>query len=84
MKRTVIGSVLMITGTIIDLSIIIAASHYLLGMKEWGGLDLWSAIFGSQDLTMSLSLGVPFIIGLILFIIGLIILAQEYLNTDKK
>jgi len=81
MKRIIIGSVLMITGTIIDLSIIIVASFYLLGMKEWDGLHLWSAIFGSQ---ISLSLGVPFIIGLILFIIGLIILAQEYLNTDKK
>ncbi|MFA6940406.1 MAG: hypothetical protein WCQ54_05400 [Clostridiaceae bacterium] len=84
MKRIIIGLVIMITGVIIDLSLIITASFYVLGMTKWGGFTLWSAIFGSQDFVNRLSLREPFIIGLILFVIGLIILAKEYLNIDKK
>lgn len=84
MKRIIIGSVIMITGVIIDLSLIITASFYVLGMTKWGGFTLWSAIFGSQDSVNRLSLRAPFIIGLIIFVIGLIILGTEYFGADKK
>lgn len=87
MKKAVIGSVIMITGAVIDLTLIFAASLYLPRMSEWRGLRLWFAIFGSRDLgdaVESLSVGVPFIIGLILFVTGFIILAIEYFKPDKR
>jgi len=87
MKKTVIGSVIMITGAVIDLSLIIEASLYLPKMTEWSGSRLWFAIFGSRDfgdVAQSLSVGVPFIIGFILFVTGLIILAKEYFSADKR
>ena len=85
-KRTIIGSVLMITGAIITLSLIITATLYVPRITEWRGSKLWFVIFGAKDLgdtAQSLSVGVPFVVGLILFIIGLIILAIEYFNKDN-
>lgn len=86
MKRIVIGSVLMITGVIITLSLIITATFYVPNITQWRGSKLWFVIFGAKDLETSQSLfvGEPFTIGLILFIVGLIILAVEYFSTNKK
>lgn len=50
MKRIVIGSVLMITGVIITLSLIITATFYVPKITEWRGSKLWFAIFGAKDL----------------------------------
>ncbi|WP_055668606.1 hypothetical protein [Desnuesiella massiliensis] len=86
MKRTIIGSVLMITGVIISLSLIITATLYIPKITQWRGSKLWFAIFGAKDLgdtVQSLSVGIPFIIGLALFLIGLSILAIEYFSVKK-
>lgn len=86
MKRTIIGTVLMITGAIISLSLIIIATFCVPNITEWRGSKLWFAIFGAKDLgatVQSLSVGVPFLVGLILFIIGLIILTIEYFSVKK-
>lgn len=86
MKRTIIGSVFMITGVIITLSLIIVATQYVSQITMWRGMKLWFIIFGARDLgdaTQSLSLGVPFAIGLILFIGGLLILIVEYFSEDN-
>lgn len=86
MKRTIIGSVLMITGAIISLSLIIIATFYVSNITEWRGSKLWLAIYGAKDLgttVQSLSVGIPFTVGLILFIIGLIILTIEYFSVKK-
>lgn len=86
MKRTVIGSVLFITGTIINLSLIITATFYVPKITQWRGSKLWFAIFGAKDLgsgVQSLSVGLPFKIGLLLFIIGFIILVIEYFSVKK-
>lgn len=84
MKRTIIGSVIMITGAIITLSLVIIAVPYASKITEWRGSKLWFTIFGAKDLanSQSLSMGLPFTIGIILFIIGLIILVMEYFNKD--
>jgi len=65
------------------LSIIIAAAIYVPTITSWSGSKLWFAIFGAKqygnEVVQSLFLGVPFVIGLILTGIGLIILVREYL-----
>lgn len=86
MKRTIIGSVIMITGAIISLSLIVIATFYVPNITQWRGSKLWFAIYGAKDLGatgQSLSVGVPFTVGLMLFIIGLIILAIEYFSVKK-
>lgn len=82
MKKTIIGSVLMLSGVLIITGIIIAASLYVPSLTSWSGSKLWFAIFGAKqygnEAVQSLFLGVPFIVGLILFAAGLIILIKEY------
>ena len=76
MKKTIIGSVFMALGTLISLSIILAASLTLSNVNQWRGSKLLYSIF-SSDLDGGLSVGVPFVIGIILFIFGLSILMIE-------
>ena len=76
-KKTIIGSVFMLSGVIIDMSIIIAAVFYAKTISSWSGSRLWYAIFESMFL------GTPFIIGTTLTIIGLIILVKEYFNENN-
>lgn len=86
MKRTVIGSVFMVSGIFITLSLIVIATFYVPEITQWRGSKLWFAIFGANDMgnaVQSLSVGIPFIIGLILFAIGLLILSIEYLKKDR-
>jgi hypothetical protein len=87
MKKTVIGGILMLSGVLTTLSIIITAALYVPSITTWSGSKLWYAIFGSRqygnEAVQSLFLGVPFQIGIILAIVGLIILGREYFD-DKK
>lgn len=84
MKKTIIGSVLLVSGIIITMSIINSAASYASSITAWSGTSkLWFAIFGeSYPGSQSLSLGSHFIIGTMLCIIGLIILEVEYFKKD--
>lgn len=83
MKKTVIGTVFMLSGLITVVSLIITAALYAPKLTEWRGPKLWFAIFGASDLNQGLFIGVPFVIGLMIFIIGAVMLLVEYFN-DKK
>jgi hypothetical protein len=88
MKRTIIGGVLVLTGTMISLAIFIAAASYAPSITTWQGSKLWFAIFGANDfgkevVVDSIFLGFPFIMGIILFILGLIVLGIEYFRKEE-
>ena len=82
MKKVIIGGILLFTGSLISLAIILAAALYVPSITTWSGSKLWYAIFGAEqygnEVVQSLSLGFPFIVGVILFVIGLIVLVREY------
>ncbi|HCT37018.1 MAG TPA: hypothetical protein DF292_08320 [Firmicutes bacterium] len=82
MKRVFIGGIVVFTGIITSLSMIIAAAIYAPHITAWSGSKLWFAIFGARqygnEVVQSLFLGTPFVIGLVLAAIGLVILAKEY------
>ncbi|MEK4438963.1 hypothetical protein [Paenibacillus sp. FSL K6-2862] len=86
MKKVIIGGILMLTGSLISLGIILAAALYVPSITAWSGSRLWYAIFGTKqygdEVVQSLSLGFPFSVGVILFIIGLIVLVREYFIKD--
>ncbi|WP_112180401.1 hypothetical protein [Paraliobacillus zengyii] len=88
MKRIVIGGFIMLGGLLVTLTIILAGSIYATNITEWSGKSkLWHAIFGAEqygsEVVQSLFLGFPFIVGVLLTILGLIILGQEYYKTFK-
>ena len=87
MKKTIIGGIIMLSGILSTLSIILVAAIYAPSITSWSGSKLWFAIFGAKkygnEVIQSLFLGTPFVIGIILAIIGLIILGKEYFNDDK-
>lgn len=87
MKKTMIGSVFMLSGIIITMSIIIAAAVYVPSITSWSGSKLWYAIFGEKPygsvVGQSLLLGFPFVIGFILGITGLVILLLQYSNKKN-
>lgn len=85
MKKAIIGSTLLLTGVLITMGIILTAGLYVPYITSWSGNSkLWFAILGAKqygsDVVQSLFLGGPFVIGVILSIIGFIILALEYFN----
>lgn len=86
MKRTIIGGIIMLSGIFITLAIIITAALYVPTITSWSGSKLWYAIFGSQqygnEVVQSLFLGIPFVIGIVFTVIGLIILGKEYFNNE--
>ena len=86
MKKVIIGGILLFTGSLISLAIILAAALYVPSITTWSGSKLWYAIFGAKqygnEVVQSLSLGFPFIVGVILFVIGLIVLVSEYFIKD--
>ncbi|MEK4274546.1 hypothetical protein [Paenibacillus sp. FSL R7-0026] len=86
MKKVLIGGILLFTGSLISLAIILAAALYVPSITAWSGSKLWYAIFGAKqyedEVVQSLSLGFPFIVGVILFVIGLIVLVNEYFIKD--
>ena len=67
----------MIGGLFTTLTIILVAMTYMPRITSWSGSRLWYAIFGED-----LSLGFPFVVGLLFTILGLVILAMEYLNKS--
>lgn len=87
MKKTVIGSVFMLSGIIVTISVIITAALYVPSITAWSGSKLWYAIFGAKqygnEVVQSLFLGAPFVIGIILAIIGLIMLVVEYCSKEN-
>lgn len=88
MKKAIIGSVFMLSGVIISMSIIIAAAVYLPSITSWSGSKLWYVIFGAEhyrnEVNQSLNLGYLFLIGILLAVAGLIILGKEYYYANKK
>lgn len=88
MKRTVIGSVLTLAGTGIIGCLFIAAVLFVPNMSSWEGTRVWYAIFGSgtyeADLKQSMALGLPFTIGVLIFVLGIVILAIEYFRPEAR
>ncbi|MEF3306919.1 hypothetical protein [Paenibacillus sp. GYB003] len=86
MKRTIIGGILTFTGCSICLSILIVAALYVPNITSWSGSKLWFAIFGAKrygnEVVQSLFLGFPFFAGLLLFAVGLVILAIQYFEKE--
>jgi len=86
MKRTVIGGIFMFTGALISSVILLAAAVYVPSITSWQGSKLWFAIFGAKsyqnEVIQSLFLGFPFVVGVILFILGLLALVIEYYKKD--
>lgn len=84
MKKTIIGGIIMLSGVLTTLSMIITAAIYVPNITTWSGSKLWYAIFGAKqygsEVVQSLFLGVPFVLGLVLTVIGLIILVKEYFS----
>jgi ABC-type dipeptide/oligopeptide/nickel transport system permease subunit len=86
-KKTIIGSVFMLSGIIVTISVIITAALYVPSITAWSGSKLWYAIFGAKqygnEVVQSLFLGAPFVIGIILAAIGLIMLVVEYCRKEN-
>jgi heme/copper-type cytochrome/quinol oxidase subunit 2 len=86
MKKTIIGGILIFTGTFISLAIILAAALFVPSITEWSGSKLWFAIFGAKqygnEVVQSLFLGFPFVIGIMLFVIGFMVLVVEYFKKE--
>ncbi|NEU31233.1 hypothetical protein GN156_10620 [bacterium LRH843] len=86
MKRTVIGGFIMLGGLLTTLTIIVVAATYIPSMTSWSGSKLWYAIFGGKqygnEVVQSLFLGFPFVVGLLLSILGLVILVMEYFDKS--
>ncbi|MEX3745434.1 hypothetical protein [Lysinibacillus xylanilyticus] len=86
MKRTVIGGFIMLGGLFTTLTIIVVAALYIPRMTSWSGSQLWYAIFGGKqfgnEVVQSLYLGFPFVVGLLLSILGLVILVMEYFDKS--
>ncbi|MBM7663580.1 hypothetical protein JOC25_000036 [Solibacillus kalamii] len=86
MKRTVIGGFIMLGGLFTTLTKIVVASIYIPSMTSWSGSQLWYAIFGGKqygnEVVQSLFLGFPFVVGLLLSVLGLAILVMEYFDKS--
>jgi hypothetical protein len=88
MKKTIIGGILVLTGTLISLCMITAAALVFPSITSWSGSNkFWFIIFGAKqygnEVSHSLFLGFPFVVGIILFLIGLIVLGIEYCKKDN-
>lgn len=77
MKKTVIGTTLLISATLADIGIMISASILATSLTEWDTVSgkLWTAITENKLLF-------PFILSKVLFVLAGIILLKEYF--DKK
>lgn len=88
MKKIVIGGFIMLAGLLITLTIILSAAIFAAELTSWSGKSkLWFSIFGARqygnEVVDSLFLGFPFVIGVLLAILGLVILAMEYYRISK-
>ena len=77
MKRTVIGGFIMMGGLFTTLTIMLVATTHFPSINSWTGSKLWFVIFGN-----GLSLGFPFVVGLLFTILGLAILVMEYFDKS--
>ncbi|WP_406944268.1 hypothetical protein ACJA3J_12980 [Halobacillus sp. SY10] len=89
MKRIIIGGFIMLGGLLITLTIILSGAIYATQITSWSGKSkLWHAIFGDKqygdEVVQSLFLGFPFILGVIITVLGLVILGIEYYKTIEK
>lgn len=89
MQRTVIGGFLFLGGLIMSMGIILSATIYIPQVTSWyGESQLWFSIFGEEsfdgETVQSLFLGFPFVVGIILAVVGLAILGYEYYNSFAK
>ncbi|MHC0037962.1 hypothetical protein [Pseudoneobacillus sp. C159] len=89
MTRTIIGGMIFLGGLFVSLAIIISGAIYATGMTAWSGKSkLWYAIFGTKqygnEVSQSLFMGFPFIVGILLAILGLAILVNEYYSSFKE
>ncbi len=89
MKRIIIGGFIMLGGLLVTLTIILSGSIYATQITAWSGESkLWHSIFGAKqygdEVVQSLFLGFPFIVGVILSLLGLIILGIEYYKTFQN
>lgn len=90
MKKIVIGSVCLVTGVIEVIGILICGAIYLPHLNAWStsySSKLFFIIFAGKskfnDGVNGLGLGVFFVFGLVLSIIGIIILFKEYISENK-
>ncbi|OUZ39158.1 hypothetical protein CBM15_09870 [Solibacillus kalamii] len=76
----------MLGGLFTTLTKIVVASIYIPSMTSWSGSQLWYAIFGGKqygnEVVQSLFLGFPFVVGLLLSVLGLAILVMEYFDKS--
>lgn len=79
MKRTVIGGFIMMGGLFTTLTIILVAMMHFPSINSWTGSKLWFVIFWNDA---GLSLGFPFLVGLLFTILGLAILVMEYFDKS--
>lgn len=88
MKRIIIGGCMLFSGLLVTLTIIVSASIYATDVFEWSGKSkLWFVIFGAEhygEVVDSLFLGFPFVLGVLLALLGLIILGLEYYRTFRE
>jgi len=91
MKKTIIGIALLASGIATNLFLISSALQYLPNLKAWSTTypsKLFFLIFAGQsrfnDGADGLALGLFFIFGVALIVLGIIILAVEYFKKDKS
>lgn len=89
MRRTIIGGFLFLGGLLVSLGVIISASIYATNITSWSGKSkLWFALFGAEqydgEIVDSLFLGFPFVVGIILAVLGIAILSYEYYESFVK
>lgn len=91
MKNLIFGSVLLVSGTTLTSSILIAASVYTVTLDGWGGdSKIKSILFGGPYVqSENLMLGFPFVVGIILMSLGLLIVSIQWhldwnQEADKK
>ncbi|WP_044022198.1 hypothetical protein [Bacillus sp. SG-1] len=89
MQRTIIGGFFFLGGLIFAGSIIIAGSVFATSITSWSGdSKLWFAIFGDKqygdEVVQSLFLGFPFILSILIALIGAAMLGYEYYLTFKR
>lgn len=89
MKRIVIGGCTLLSGLLVTLTIIVTSSIYATHVTGWSGKSkLCFVIFGAEqygdDVVDSLFLGFPFVLGVVLALVGLVILGYEYYKTFRE
>jgi hypothetical protein len=79
----------MLGGLLVTSTIILSGTIYATHITSWSGKSkFWHAIFGAKqygdEVVQSLFLGVPFLLGVFLTLLGLTILGMEYYQTFKN